>query len=205
MRRRTFITALGVLLMPLPALAGEREEAELERLVEDLQRFSERQVWTGVERRYEQILGLGDVQVPREVHLTAAHAARARGDIAATLDRLERANRVERDDEVDAWILEINEQYGRVTLLTVPPRGIDMRAEVMPFEPDKRKVVELAVRELEEEGVFIGMLPAGRYQMGGREFEVIPGVGTTVELSAKELRAEKKRQRDDDEDVGGGE
>lgn len=197
MKLRQVWMALALLALPLVGFAGEREEAELERLTEDLQRFSDRQIWDGVERRYEQILALEGVKIPREVHLQAAHAARSRGDMLATLERLERAEAIESDEEVLGWITEITEIYGRVELMTVPARSVEMTAEVMPFAPDQRKVVEIAITELSDEGVFIGMLPAGKYRLAGKEFEVIPGVSTKVELSAKELRAEKKRQEDE--------
>ena len=185
----------ALLLLPFAAFAGEREDAEMERLTEEIKRFSEQQLWQGVERRYEEILALEGVQVPRDVHLKAAYAARAVGDMAATLSRLERAAAIEHTDEVDEWIRAINEEYGRVQLATEPPRSIELRCEVMPFATDQRKAVEFATKQLADEGSFVGMLPAGRYTLAEKPFEVIPGTGTLVELSTKELRAAKKQKR----------
>lgn len=186
---------LLVLLLPFAAIAGEREEAEKERLVEEIKRFSEQQLWQGVERRYEEILALEGVEVPRDVHLKAAYAARAVGDMAATLSRLERAAAIQHTDEVDEWIRAINEEYGRVQLSTEPPRSVELKCDAMPFATDQRKAVEFATEQLSNEGSFVGMLPAGRYTLAGKEFEVIPGTGTLVELSTKELRAAKKREK----------
>ena len=138
---------------------------------------------------------MADVEVPATVHLTAAQAARASGDVGACLDRLLRAQRIERTDELDAWINEINENYGRVELLTVPPKSVELVPAVMPFAPDQRQAVDLAIKLLAEEGVFVGMLPVGSYSLAGRTFSVTPGVGVQVELSAKELRAEKRRAK----------
>lgn len=189
---------LLLLLLPGLALAGEREEAEKERLVEEIKRFSEQQLWQGVERRYEEILALQGIEVPRDVHLQAAYAARAVGDMAATLSRLERAASIEHSDEVDEWIRSINEEYGRVELSTSPPRSVELSCDVMPFATDQRKAVEFARDQLANEGSFVGMLPAGRYTLAGKAFEVIPGTGTLVELSTKELRAAKKRERQEE-------
>lgn len=195
------LPALILLTTPVwlgsPVHAGDRDQAELDRLVEDINRFAERQTWSGVERRYEQLLALDDVEVPRDVHLHAAHAARASGHMDATLDRLQRAAKLKRTDEVDGWILDINENYGRVTLATVPPRSVEMVAELMPLAADQRQAILTGMKALNEDGEFVGMLPAGKYTLAGREFEVVPGVGTTVELSAKELRAERKRNKGD--------
>lgn len=186
---------LFLLLIPFVAFAGEREDAEMERLVEEIKKFSEQQLWQGVERRYEEILALDGVEVPRDVHLKAAYAARAVGDMSATLSRLERAAAIQHTDEVDEWIRSINEEYGRVQLSTDPPRSVALVCDAMPFATDQRKAVEFATNRLKDDGAFVGMLPAGRYTLAGKPFEVIPGTGTLVELSTKELRAEKKRER----------
>lgn len=193
---RLLATLLMLCALGLPsAQAGEREQAEAERLIDEINTFAERQAWRGVERSYEELLAMPDVEVPAAVHLTAAQAARANGDMGGCLDRLLRAQRIERTDELDAWINEINENYGRVELLTVPPRPVELTPAAMPFAPDQRQAVEAAVRLLAEEGVFVGMLPVGTYDLAGRTFTVTPGVGVQVELSAKELRAEKRRRK----------
>lgn len=195
MKRPLAVLLLLCALAGAGAQAGEREQAEAERLIDEINTFAERQAWRGVERSYEELLAMPDVEVPAAVHLTAAQAARSTGDIQGCLDRLLRAQRIERTDELDAWINEINENYGRVELLTVPPRPVELRVGAMPFAPDQRQAVELAIRLLAEEGVFVGMLPVGSYELAGRIFEVTPGVGVQVELSAKELRAERRRKK----------
>ena len=179
---------MGLLLWIAVAFAGSREDAELERYVEDMNTLAERQTWPGVERSYEKILELEDVEIPREVHLTAASSARALGDMAAVLDRLKRAQAIKPNDEVGAWISSIEEDFAPVELRSVPPRELLLVPGTMPFEPDKRGAVELAALRLTEDGEFIGLLPVGVYTLHGQEFEVIAGVTTRVELSGRDLK-----------------
>ena len=179
---------MGALLWITLAFGGSREQAELERYVEDMNALAERQTWAGVERNYSKILELDGVDVPRDVHLTAAAAARAQGDMAAVLDRLERAQELKKDEEVGAWINDIREHYAPVELRSVPPRSLALEIEEMPFEPDKRQAVTLATQALAEDGEFTGMLPVGKYTLQGREFEAVAGITTRVELSGRDLK-----------------
>lgn len=168
------------------AFAGAREEAELERYVTDIATLSERQAWDGVERNYEKIMELPGVEIPREVHMNAALAARSTGNMKAVVDRLERAQKIEGEDETAAWLNEINENFGRVTLIV--PKGVVLVPEVMPFAPDQRLQVEAAGKALIDEGTFDGMLPVGKYTLGGVGFEVVAGISAKVELSGRDLR-----------------
>ena len=179
---------MGLFLWIALAFAGSREQAELERYVEDMNALAERQTWSGVERNYAKILELEGVDIPREVHLTAASAARSQGDMAAVLDRLKRAQELKKDEEVGAWINDIQENYAPVELRSVPPRSLALEPEAMPFEPDKRQAVELAALRLNEDGEFVGLLPVGAYTLNGREFEAVAGITTRVELSGRDLK-----------------
>jgi len=179
---------MGLILWMALAFGGSREDAEMERYVEDMNTLAERQAWPGVERSYEKILELQGVEISREVHLTAASSARALGDMAAVLDRLKRAQTIKPNDEVGAWISSIEEDFAPVELRSVPPRDLTLTPETMPFEPDKRGAVELAGQRLTEDGEFVGLLPVGQYTLQGQEFEVIAGVTTRVELSGRDLK-----------------
>ena len=63
-------------------------------------------------------------------------------------------------------------------LVVTPPRPVEMTPAQMPFAPDQRLAVELAQKSLREDGVFIGMLPVGDYNIAGRQFDVTQGVAT---------------------------
>ena len=112
--------------------------------------------------------------------------------MAAVVERLGRAQSVTRTDEDQAWLNSISEAYSNVELRTVPPRGVELVVAEMPFEPDARLAVERAVTSLDEEGEFVGMLPVGDYELAGKPFQVVAGYTAHVELSSKELKAEKK-------------
>jgi len=187
------------LLGGAPAWAGTHEEGELARIIDDLESLAERQVWNGVNRRYEQIMALEGVSIPRDIHLTAALAARSLGDMHQTYLRLERAAELQRSEEIDSWMREIQEEYARVELVLEPARSVALEAEVMPFAPDQRQQVERAIAAMKQDGYFLGMLPEGIYFMGGERFEVISGVDTRVDLSLKELRLQKRRKDDEAE------
>ncbi len=193
-----FFLALAIFasfVLPTEAQAGTRDEGELARLIDDLESLAERQVWNGVERRYDQIMELEGV-VPREVHLTAAYAARALGQVYETYVRLERVTAIQSSEEIEAWMRDIQEEYARVTLAVEPRRAVELAIETMPFDPDQRQQVETAALAMATEGYFVGMLPEGVYFLGGERFEVIAGVDTTVDLSMKELRLRRKQEEE---------
>jgi hypothetical protein len=194
-----FFLALAIFasfVLPTEAQAGTRDEGELARLIDDLESLAERQVWNGVERRYDQIMELEGVDVPREVHLTAAYAARALGQVYETYVRLERVTAIQSSEEIEAWMRDIQEEYARVTLAVEPRRAVELAIDTMPFDPDQRQQVETAALAMATEGYFVGMLPEGVYFLGGERFEVIAGVDTTVDLSMKELRLRRKQEEE---------
>ena len=99
---------------------------------------------------------------------------------------MRRAQKIGAEDDTAAWLNEINENFGRVTLIV--PKGVVLVPEVMPFAPDQRLQVESAGKALIEEGTFDGMLPVGKYTLGGVGFEVVAGISAKVELSGRDLR-----------------
>ncbi len=187
--------ALLIGLLCGPAFAATNDAGALPGLLDEMSSYTERQAWAGVERTYEKMLALEEVEIPREVHLQAAHSARALGRMDLVVRRLERAQEMERTEEETRWLSEINESFAFVELRTVPARSIELVPELMPFQPDARLSVEMAITALAGDGEFIGMLPVGNYSLGGKGFEVIAGITAHVELSTKELKAEKKREK----------
>lgn len=183
-----------LLLLISLSFAGTREEGELSRLVDEMIVLSERQAWTGVERTYAKVLDLEDVAIPRDVHISAAHAARSTGDMAEVVVRLRRAQTIERTDEEANWLNSIDEEFARVELRTVPARSVDLVPALMPFEPDQRLAVERAIVALSDDGEFVGMLPVGSYVLGTTDFDVTAGYTAHIELSGKELKAAQKKK-----------
>lgn len=159
-------------------------EAERQRLLEEMQQLARRQLWEGVEKKFQASLALG-VPLSFDEYLTGALAARGLGDVQAAYDRLREAARIRPDKDVVDWLWNIDQQYGRVELLTVPPRSVDLSVEVMPFAPDQRAAVDFAVRKLKEEGSFRGLLPQGAYALQGQRFTVDPGLSIHLEVSPR--------------------
>lgn len=61
--------------------APKSQKAEMQRLSEEMIRLAQRNAWTGVERAYQSILGLG-IPPDGQIHKLAAEAARVSGDCA---------------------------------------------------------------------------------------------------------------------------
>ena len=188
-----FRLALLAALLVAPVFATDA--GALPGLLDEMNSYTERQAWAGVERTYDKVMALEGVEIPREVHLQAAHSARAQGRMDLVVERLERAQALEKTEEETRWLSEVNENYAFVELRSVPARSIELVPELMPFQPDARLSVEMAITALAEDGEYVGMLPVGTYTLGGKQFEVIAGITAHVELSHKELKAEKKRQK----------
>ena len=158
-------------------------QAELMRLTQDMSNLSKRQHWMGVERVYEKILAIKRAEIHYEVHRLAADAARARGDMAATLDRLERAVAVEVHDEDVRFMTSLRENYGFVVLETSPRRPAVLSVDTMPFPPDQRLQIKTAMVACDKAGYFRGMLPIGLYRLDNQVFEVTRGMTIQVELA----------------------
>jgi hypothetical protein len=171
----------------LPAFAGKPDpkqaQAELMRLTQDLSSLSKRQHWMGVERIYEKILAIEGAHIHYEVHRLAADASRARGDMAATLDRIERAVKLETHDEDLRLMTSLQENFGRVVLETTPRRPAVLSRDEMPFPPDQRLQIKTAMVACDKEGYFRGMLPLGLYRLDNQVFEVTNGTTIQVELA----------------------
>jgi len=171
----------------LPAFGGKPDpkqaQAELMRLTQDLSSLSKRQHWMGVERIYEKILAIEGATIHYEVHRLAADASRARGDMAATLDRIERAVKLETHDEDLRLMTSLQENFGRVVLETTPRRPTVLSRDEMPFPPDQRLQIKTAMVACDKEGYFRGMLPLGIYRLDNQVFEVSHGTTIQVELA----------------------
>ncbi len=177
---------IGLLLLSLNAMAGDkdRSQAEHQRLSGELDQLSERQLWTGVNRKFQELEKLG-VELTYTDLLHGAQASRALGDMFAAYARLKRAAQVDGTKEVMDWMYAIDMNYGSVELIRNPKKGDVLAAESMPFDPDQRAAVEMAVVAVADGGAFSGLLPRGAYTFAGQAFSVQPGIGLRIEVSPK--------------------
>jgi len=167
-----------------PASVSAEARAEAERLSDDLEKLAERQVWAGVEHKYEDLAALG-VPLEQRDYLYGAYAARELGDVAAAYDRLQAAARMGGSKEIVDWLWDIDHSYGNVDLLMVPPRATELACDEMPMDPNQRKAVEAAVRAAKATGTYRGLLPQGKYSFGGVAFQVEPGVSVRIEVNPR--------------------
>ena len=174
---------------PSTPSASEQEAArgEMERLSGEIRTLGRRQIWAGVERKYNQLMQVS-ANAPSDVHLMAAYSARERGDLLEVHGRLLRASTGAPSEVVVDWLYDLDHNFGRVELRADRKRTAELVAREIPLDPNRRKAVEAAISTCTETGGFNGLLPRGEYQFAGQEFRVEPGISVRVEVSPKARR-----------------
>jgi hypothetical protein len=167
---------------PSTADIGERD-----RLSDEMRQLAKRQIWAGVERKYNQLIELG-VEILGEDHLAAAYSARELGHLEDVHNRLSLAAASAPTKEVIDWLWDIDHNYARVVLIADKKGSAVLTVDSMPLDPNQRKAVERAISETKDTGRFEGFLPRGRYVFATQPFSVDPGVGVRVEVSPKMRR-----------------
>ena len=194
---------LPLLLLTLagPTAAGEKKskeaapspeqlKAEHTRITIEMKSLSERQIWVGVERKFNSMLEL-EIDPSFEDLLMAAQAARGVGDVKTTNARLKRAAKFQQTEEITDWIWDIDQNYGHVEILGVPNKHRELYEVVAMFAPDKRQAVHFAKTTLEETGAFVGLLPHGEYVVMGETFSVEPGLSIRLDYAGKRKKTPK--------------
>lgn len=189
MRSLTFALALAAALLASPPASAAKDatEAEHDRLSEEIERLVQRQVWSGVERKFLEMEKLG-VELTQQDYLHGAYAARELGDIQSVYERLYKAKERKPTKEIIDWLWDIDRNYGHVELMTVPNRSTDLSCELMPFDVTQRKAVEVAISSAQDDGHFVGLIPKGSYIFAGQPFTVEPGVSVRIEVSPRVRR-----------------
>ena len=194
------LVVLGIAFMlvhPLAVEAGSGSErgdqgdaqrtAEAARISDEMERLAQKKAWSGVDRLYRKLEGLG-VDPTLEDYMHGAYAARELGEVLIVRSRLKVAARSHQSKEIVEWLWKIDNTYGRVELVSVPQRSTTLEAAVMPFDPDQRKAVEAAIASVGDNGVFVGMLPEGEFSFSGQQFKVEPGISVRIEVSPRVRR-----------------
>lgn len=174
---------------PVKLTSAEQEEmrGEIERLSGEIRRLGRRQIWTGVERKYTQLIAIGG-SAASDVHLMAAYSARERGDLLEVHVRLLRAAADAPSEAVVDWLYDLDHNFGRVELVADRKRTAELTPAVIPLDPSRRKAVQAAVDTCSSTGRFDGLLPRGDYTFAGQDFKVEPGIGVRVEVSPRARR-----------------
>ena len=112
------------------------------------------------------------VDLDAELHLLAAEAAVAQGQIAQAVARLQRVTDDEHRPEADETLASLSERYGSVRIsapvgseLSCPPR----------FVPDEKAAVAAAAEAVASEGRFVGLLPAVACTVGTASVGIVAG------------------------------
>jgi hypothetical protein len=175
--------------------AQQIDQAEYMRLSQEVAKLAKRNLWAGVERNYRACVETG-APLSFEDHRAGAHAAAALGDVASAKERLRAAATLREDPEILNAMWEIDSEYGRV-LFAGDLGDVSLMVESMPFNPTQAKAVQFAIAEVEEHGLFEGLLPKGRYTFAEKTYEIQPRVSNIrVDLRSDEsLRKIKKEQK----------
>jgi hypothetical protein len=170
-----------------PAPDPQTVAAEHARLSDEMETLASRQIWSGVDKTFRKLDRLG-TELSEKDYLHGAYAARELGDVLSVYERLKAAARIHGTREIVDWLWDIDNNYGRVELVTVPPRATTLEAATMPFDPNQRKAVEAAIASTSADGLFYGMLPRGDYSFSGQAFHVEAGVAVRIEVSPRVRR-----------------
>lgn len=189
---------LSLLLSLSPALAVEFSEAEHVRISGDMEQLASRQLWDGVEKKFQELSSMevdaGQSIMTFEDLMFGAYAARAKGRMMDARDRLIRAARfdmpLERAKEVADWLDAIRSNFGQVRLVAHNARNVPLTADTMPLDPDQRLAVEMAVQTVQRTGTYAGLLPRGGYTFAGHAFKVEPGIAVSIEASPRLKKTE---------------
>lgn len=159
---------------PAPAVELTDEEradvAESRRLRQELVKAAGLSRHDAVDRLYRQLVVLGQ-PIPDDIHVYGADAARALGDMMHCVARLHRG-------QGGPELSDVEQRFGTVRLSVAAPGAKVEGAE--RFAPDEAKAVAWVNEHLAEDGRFVGMLPAGEYELGGRALVVPAGGAVSV-------------------------
>jgi len=176
----------GLHIAPHRAHAGQAEnEAEAQRLSQEIGRLANRNAWAGVARGYAALIEVPGAQLTVQHHLLGAHAAQSAGDVNVVWTCLNRALEVDpRHEDALMWWATLLANYGEVSL-KVPKRYNGEAALIgqdFSFNPEHVRVFQAAQAALDENRSYTGLLPLGRYQLGAQKFEIIGGPLVEVKL-----------------------
>lgn len=175
---------LSLWLLTVALAADPVSEAERVRLSQDIKQLAQREVWVGVERKFQELQAL-ELPLGFDDLYRGACAARALGDVQAVYDRLKAAAAIEPRRDVVDWLYAIDHAYGKVTLIADPPKRVTLSVAEVPFDPDERAAVLAAIDRVAREGGFSGLLPRGTYTFVDHEFRVEPGVSQHIEVNMR--------------------
>ncbi len=169
----------------LAIAGGAQDRAEVDRLLNEMRALASRGAWDGVDRAYRSlVVASGNAAAPVEAHVLGAHAAQSAGSMNDTWDRLQHAAAIAPTTETAEWLARIFANYGEVDLRAAGTwRGLILLESLDPvFAPDATQTLEAARADLLDVRAYQGLLPLGRYRLGGQAFDIVGGPRVAVVL-----------------------
>jgi hypothetical protein len=172
----------------LLSTASAADDAEAERLRDEIVRMAERNTWPAVDRAYRSLVAL-DVPMTAIDHLLGGQAAMAAGDPLLAWYRYRRAPpAVPASEPADAEAYEsawreasnIEARYGKVALCVGPKRLPVLVRPEMPFAQQERDAIGRVADAPRTTRCHRGLLPIGAYELDGQLFDVVAGDGWVV-------------------------
>ena len=159
------------------AESADAEQAEMERILEDMKQFREQANWVIVDKKYAQLLEFSKGEPTYEMHVLGAEAASNLGDVSAVRNRLEKALEIEEVAKTRQWYTSIEQSFSPVTIkvskkLETTP---ELQIAMMPFFPEQQLAFTYAQEQLKKKGKFDGYLPFGDYTIGESTFNLTQG------------------------------
>ena len=179
-----FVCWIGWCLGSGIAEAKSAEEAEYDRLLSEMTKFSKTQSWSGVNRRFGEMEKLG-LEIGANELLMAAQASQGLGDIYQAKDRVSRALLLKERKSTRKWYTQLNNNYGQVTLIARNKSARSLEQLQITMDPVQSQAIVFAQESLENTGEFRGLLPLGEYNFGGQVFVVKPDMDIHLEISPR--------------------
>lgn len=159
--------------------------AEYDRIGAEMEKLAKRQIWEGVEKQFVKIEGLG-VEIQYDHYLLGAQSSQELGNIYVALQRLRKARTIKKRKQIQDWIDNIEREYGLVHI-EISSRRKRKNAQILPLEPplDPVKIgaIKYAQEQISTDGIFYGMLPLGKYELVGQNFELSTGLTINLKIS----------------------
>ena len=161
------------------------DEAEISRLREQMNRYQESGALEYSEKIYKQMLEIDTRQkwMRDGDHLAGAMASNTRGDLAETLNRLERCVDSKRAVQ---WRSFIWSETGPVRIERID--GAELSIMMGLMSPDQIAAIDFANQILNSQRYFEGRLPNGAYQYGSKQF-LVSSTGLTMPSDATKEQA----------------
>ena len=176
---------IWMVLVPMAVAAETAEEAEMQRLRDQMRQYQESGVVEYSDKVYRQMVKFDSEEryLTDSDHMMGAMASSTRGDIQTTMNRLELCQSTERAVQ---WHTFLQESTGPVSLKSVPTAEIVFLLGMLT--PEQLAAVEFANSTLKSTGQFRGRLPNGAYQYGDSHFVVT----TTGVIQSKDMKSKSK-------------